>query len=274
MSDQTGGGPTLLRERLHQLADSQPGGGRIDGVQLYRQGLRLRRRRRIGVAAAAAACGVLVASIAAFGVGGMVDTTGRPASESEDGSDGGIPFEVTSAWPPAEQTYALVREVVFDQTAYGEHAGMPREDAWSDAGLADGFGYEGGESADRTRLTNVGWDRRWQENERAATLYVNVFSPEEGGRWSSTWMTQCDPRRPGLFPTCEERTTGGGKTVLVGIDRGPRGLWMRVHWKQPDGTFVEAGFSGPHWNAPPDPSLTIGDLMNVATDPRLTILND
>jgi hypothetical protein len=265
----------MLRE-----SDDAPQASATDDL---RRGQRRLRRRRIGVTVAAAACGVLAASVTAYGVGGMTDLTSGPATQSEDHSDGGTQFEVNNAWPPAKQTYARVREVVFDHTEYGQHAGtgytphapLPRERAWRDAGLADSFGYSGGETAEETRLGNVTWDRTWLEDSKVGTLSVDVDSGEDPGRWSSTWMTRCYWFfRPHLFASCEERTTADGKTVLVGIDRRPVGLWMTVHWKQPDGTLVQAGFYGVRWPEAHGPSLTIDDLMNVATDPRLTIVND
>ena len=129
-----------------------------------------------------------------------------------------------------------------------------------------------GETAEQTRLVNVTWDRTWHEESESGTLYVEVFGPADTGDWASKWMTQCHNRAtPHRFTICEERTTADGKTVLVGLDRRAVGLWLRVNWRQPDGTVVMAAFFAPQWPETHEPSLTINDLMNVATDPRLTV---
>jgi hypothetical protein len=236
-----------------------------------RRGRRRLRRRRAGVAVAAA-CTVLGASVTAYGVSATTDTSGAPASHHD--ADVGSGFSPTSSWPPAKHAYARIREVVFDHTAYGQHTGQPFQRAWRDAGLADSFGYHAGETADETRLLNVTWDRKWHEGSEVGTLRVEVFvrSRSDAGDWGSAWMTQCHEKgTPHRFPVCEERTTADGKTVLVGIDRRPVGLWLRANWRQPDGTLVWAGFFAPNWPETQGLSLTVDDLMNVATDPRLTL---
>lgn len=265
---------SLYRLMDREAADAPPASATDD----LRRGRRRLRRRRLGVTAAAA-CGVLVASIAAYGVGGMTQLTGGPATEN----DGGSQFEINNSWAPAKQSYSRVRDVVFAHTEYGQNAGtgarphapLSPERAWRDAAMADSFGYHSGDPLEESWLANVTWDRTWYEDSNVGTLYVDVFSHRSAGRWSSGWMTECRYRiGSNLFPTCEERTTSERKIVLVGIDRRPHGLWIMVKWKQPDGTLVRAGFSSPRWPQTSPPALTIDDLMKVATDPRLTILGD
>jgi hypothetical protein len=70
----------LLRERLDRLANSVSGGDAINGVQLYRRGVR---RRRIAVTAGVAAAVVVVASAAAVAsvVGAGGSSSPGPASD-------------------------------------------------------------------------------------------------------------------------------------------------------------------------------------------------
>lgn len=265
-------------DSLYQLmlreADDAPRAFAVDDL---RRGRRRLRRRRAGLAALAV-CGVLAASVTAYGVSGTGTSDAPPAHHDRSDEE----FLPDSDWSPAKQTYVRVRDVVFDHTEYGRHAGtgytphdpISPQRAWSDAAEPDGFGYYSGKSAETTWLVNVTWDRTWLEDSKAGTLYVDVFDGKDATRWGPTWMTRCSGFfRTHRFASCDDRTTANGRTVLVGIDRRPVGLWMTVHWTQPDGTLVQAGFSGPRWPKAHDPSVTIDDLMNVATDPRLTIVN-
>ena len=69
--------PTVLRERLDQLADSVSGGDTLDGTQLYRQGVR-RRRRRIAATTALIAVAVVIA-------GAVLGSAVRPEASPEIG---------------------------------------------------------------------------------------------------------------------------------------------------------------------------------------------
>jgi hypothetical protein len=259
-----------LFQLMVREADDAPSAAATDDL---RRGRRRLRRRRMSVAAAAA-CGVLAASVAAYGVSATTDTSGAPADHQDDDNHPG--FLPTNAWPPAKQAYARVREVVFDHTAYAEHTGWAYQRAWEDAGHADSFGYHNGGTADQSWLQNVTWDRGWLEDSKVGTLRVGVFSPEDAKGWGSDWMTKCRDGNtpPHDFPVCEERITDDGKTVLVGVHQRPSGLWMRVNWRQPDGTLTMAAFYAPKWPQTADLSLTVEDLMAVATDPRLTLDDD
>ena len=254
----------LYQLMLREAEDVPPAAATDD----LRRGRRRLRRRRAGIAAAAV-CGVLAASVTAYGVSTTSGTSTAPTNRDDDAGSGFLP---TNAWPPAKQAYARVREVVFDHTAYGKHAGMAPERAWTEAGQAYSFGYRSGETAAESRLENVGWHRPWHEDSSVGTLYVEVLRSSDADGWTSDWMTRCDTKpNPHRYPICEERTTADDRTVLVGVDRRPVGLWMRVNWRQPDGTTVWAGFFAPKWPGTKELSLTVEDLMDVATDPQLTL---
>ncbi|HYJ66980.1 MAG TPA: hypothetical protein VEX15_04895 [Nocardioidaceae bacterium] len=266
-------------DSLYQLmlreADDAPLASATDDLD---RGRRRLSRRRIGVAAAAA-CGVLAASVTAYGVSGTTGTSGAPA-DHDDRSDRPTEFLADQNWSPAKRALERMRAVVFDHTAYAQHATVPRSAAWDEAGLEGfgshdgGFGYNDGGTAERSSLANAQWERPWKEGSSTGLLRVEAYSRADAKSWGSDWMTRC---YNGLwkhhFPTCEQRVTSDGETVLVGLDRRPAGLWMRVSWSHADGTLVSTEFFAPGWPNTQELSLTIDDLMDVTTDPRLAVFD-
>jgi hypothetical protein len=105
----------LLHEQLDQLASSVSGGETIDGVQLYRQGVR-RRRGRIAVAAGVATA-VVAAGVAAFGT--VVHPEAFPGvGPASDPSGSGC--EIPERWAPAVESGALSEEEACQAVLEGE----------------------------------------------------------------------------------------------------------------------------------------------------------
>jgi hypothetical protein len=280
----------LYQLMLRDAADAPTGPARDD---LLRGRQRLR-RRRLGVVVATAACGVLAAGVTAYGVSETTSTSDAPATRHDDDGNPPTDFLATlDSFPAARDAYLRLREVVFDHTRFAQHGLVPgwtRKpwsylegiDTWGFAGpkgygqYGDGFAYIDGGTAADSWVTNIQWERPWRESSSTGLLRVETYSSEDAEGWASNWMTVCrgdGSAPPHRFATCEERTTADGDTVLVGVDRRPVGLWMRVNWRQPDGTIVGAVFNGPRWPETQDLSLTVDDLMKVATDPRLGVFD-